>query len=246
MWSVFAQRNLVGTGAAGREIPASIVQAVVSPEMPDFQCWRCAARPGARLWNRDNWQDDPLNVQHSSADWLKGSLKNNVHERPRFLRSLGLDVPNIEMSRFYSGRHKKKRPVRHYVPTSIPDSNIKLILSELCAMDTCPQNAQDGDNLPDVFDGITDDTLLCEACLGQMVTSRLWRWWARKKKAFPEEAIKANCKEGYDCPKQDCDSVHASLYNHACVSVKEKEEAEVEAILSDHGVPFVVNSNHGS
>ncbi|KZW01724.1 hypothetical protein EXIGLDRAFT_829905 [Exidia glandulosa HHB12029] len=181
--------------SAGGNLPASIIQMITSPDLPAFKCCNCSARPPVRLSNCQTWWCAQLNVQMKSlADCLKGGLKLNKHECSLLKEYLGTE--------------------------GAPRYDLHDILQQLCELNPLPQNAREAACFPlecDEFYGVTADALLCNVCIEELLTSRLWMWWLRTKaQAFPGETDKRNCRLGYECPRQAAEPEHASHRNHAC------------------------------
>ncbi|KZV96451.1 hypothetical protein EXIGLDRAFT_423803 [Exidia glandulosa HHB12029] len=122
---------------------------------------KCEARPGVRLWNRENWQYAPLNLRldDSFADWLAGGLSNNRHDRALLFRYLGITDTNLRQHTH--PRPKKRQAVDDLDP--VPDMTIPRMLLALCDLDPRPLNDRDADSVPlgpDGFEGVTSNYTL--------------------------------------------------------------------------------------
>ncbi|KZV95926.1 hypothetical protein EXIGLDRAFT_747893 [Exidia glandulosa HHB12029] len=241
---VFKKRHLLGPSETEARIPDSIAPMVATAAVPVLTCWKCGEHPGARVWNEDNWNYAPLSLRlESLVHWLPGALKNNTFERPLFLHFLGVPDPMAREQRGHA-RRKKQDAVKDLVKT-IPGLTVSRVLRALCKLPPHEQDILDVDSLPlepDDFEGIKCTDLLCETCLGEMVTSRLWILWLKEKeRAAPSEAEKGNCWFGIDCRLQSFKPDHASFYNHACRNTWPERKArkladeEVAAVRAAEG-----------
>ncbi|KZV93058.1 hypothetical protein EXIGLDRAFT_55578 [Exidia glandulosa HHB12029] len=209
-WKSDMQYFFVMTG-----LPPGITPIVAASAEPDLQCWKCTARPGARLWNQENWGYLPLNLRldESFAHWLPGSLNANRYEQSLLFHYLGIADPNAP--RHTDLLAKKRTAVEYLKPAAL--MTMPRMMQALCDLDPRPQNARDADSVPvgpDEFGGVTSKSLLCQECLAKMVMARLWVWWQREKdEKSKTELDKGNCWFGYECILQGFKADHASRLN---------------------------------
>ncbi|KZV84608.1 hypothetical protein EXIGLDRAFT_776345 [Exidia glandulosa HHB12029] len=257
---ILQDREVLSPNAPEGELPSEIVPLVVLPEASVLACSHCHTRRGVRLWNDTNWEHIPRQYRlETLSEWLKGDLRNNVHERQLLLHFFG--IPDLYWRDSPEYTHRQEHADAKALLKPAPDDmTVPRVLRELCELpafvDTDEHVAYLQQN---EFRGVTASDLLCKRCLGEMVEARLWVWWlivkelSFKELSVPGQATSEDCRYGLDCRKQTSDPDHVFRFNHVCLNAwpelkrqKKREERRKleEATRASRGSDHCTDDGH--